>query len=179
MGFKKNWIGFLFAFLLPIVVILFWWGAFNHTDIQQTRSAPIHYAYIAFYGNLADMSGVQDKVRTILQRQEHVATGYPITVLYTDPRHSKKDDQRARVGFIVANDAHVVTPLQTADIPAMPVVRARVTASMQLAPGMAYQALYDWLKPRGRDIRLPTVEIYTPGQSINKMGTLTVDMPDN
>lgn len=179
MGFKNNWVGFLLAFLLPVAVILYWWGAFNHTEIRQTRSLPIHYAYISFYGNLADMSDVQDKVRTILQAQQHIATGDPIAVLYTDPRHSKKDEQRARVGFVVAQNAPVVAPLQSGDIPAMPVVQARVTASLQLAPGMAYQGLYDWLKPRGRDIRLPTIEIYTPGHSINQMGTLTVDMPDN
>ncbi len=177
MLIKKNWIGFVFAFLLPVVVVLMWWGAFNHTDIRETRSAPLYYAYQDFYGNLADLPDLQDKVRFQLMSQQ-VQPERPIVVLYTDPRSTKKDEQHAHVGYLIAAGAAVKQPLQTAALPARDVLRATVKASLQLAPGMAYQALFNYLKPQGKDIRLPTVEIYTPGTSINQMGTLTVDMPD-
>jgi effector-binding domain-containing protein len=48
---------------------------------------------------------------------------------------------------------------------------------MLLAPSMAYQALHDYLKPSGQDIRMPSVEVYVAGDAINKMGTLTVEIP--
>ncbi len=174
---KKNWLGFVFAFILPLVLVLTWWGAFNHTDVRETQSEPFRYAYIDFYGNLADLSDVQDKLATTLVSQ-HVTPHNPVTILYTDPRVTKKNEQRARVGYLIDADTVVTMPVKVAVMPERHVLRATVQASLSLAPGMAYQALYNYLKPRGEDIRLPTVEIYTPGQSIGQMGTLTIDMPD-
>jgi effector-binding domain-containing protein len=174
---KKSWLGFLFAFLLPIVLIFAWWGAFNHTDVRETHSAPMRYAYVDFYGNLADVSAAQDKLRAAIIAQR-IEPGDPVVVLFTDPRVTKTNEQQAQIGYVIAPNAGVARPLKSAVLPARNVLQASVRASMGLAPGMAYQALYNYLKPQGKDIRLPTVERYTPGTSINQMGTLTVDMPD-
>ena len=174
---KKSWTGFIFAFLVPILIVLYWWGIFNHVEISQTRSEPVHYAYIGFYGALGNIGDAQKKLREELVAA-HIDPGSPVTVLFTDPRKTKADAQRARIGYEVPPGTSVPAPVKLADIPAHNVLRASVQASLQLAPSMAYQALYDYLRPQGLDIRMPTVEIYTAGHSVSEMGTLTVDMPD-
>lgn len=174
---KKSWAGFILAFVLPISLVLVWWGAFNHTDIRLTRSDRIRYAYIDFYGNLADLPTVQDKLHSLLLSQR-IDPGDPIVVLYTDPRKTGVNAQRAHIGYMIDNTIKVALPIQSGFLPAQNVLRAQVQASVQLAPSMAYQALHNYLKPQGKDIQFPTVEHYSPGHSISQMGTLTIDMPD-
>ncbi len=173
---KRNWLAFIFAFALPILLAYWWWGGFNRPRIQILQSKPVYYAYIEYYGDFGNLPDVQQKVYTAL-RAQHIEPGSSVTILYTDPRTTKKHDQHAWVGYAVRTATTVKPPLQTATLPVQSVLRAQVRASMFLAPGMAYQALHDYLQPLGKDIRMPTVEIYTAGKSINQMGTITVDMP--
>jgi hypothetical protein len=56
------------------------------------------------------------------------------------------------------------------------VVAAKVHAAVILAPSKAYQALADYLKPMGRDITLPAVEIYRPSGTPARVGELTVEV---
>lgn len=174
---KKNWLAFVFAFILPILVTFWWWGGFNHATIQEMQSEPLHYAYSEYYGDYGNLTDVQQKVFAALRAQK-IEPGNSITILYADPRTTKKRDQHARVGYLIAPDAQVKEPLKTDDLPSRPVLRAQVQASMLLAPGMAYQALHDYLKPMDKDIRMPSVEVYTAGTSISQMGVLTVDIPN-
>ncbi len=175
---NKAWAGFLFAFVLPIIIVLAWWGAFSHATISETVSTPIHYAWIDYTGDLTDLPEAQSKFRDVLS-MDHIAPGRPVVVLLTDPRKSVKNKQHARIGYEVPlQTVAPTTTIHIDDIPARHVLRATVKASLLLAPGIAYQGLYDYLKASGHDIRLPTVEVYTPGNSINEMGHLSVDMAD-
>ncbi|MHB1677448.1 MAG: hypothetical protein ACYCSS_07910 [Sulfuriferula sp.] len=174
---KRNWLAFVFAFALPILLAFWWWGGFNHATVQTLQSEPLYYAYSEYYGDFGNLPNIQQKVYAAL-RAQHISPGSSVTILYTDPRITKKHDQHARVGYAIPPATTVTTPLQTAILPARSVLRAQVQASMLLAPGMAYQALHNYLKPQGKDIQMPTVEIYTAGKSINQMGVITVDMPD-
>lgn len=174
---KRNWLAFVFAFALPILLAFWWWGGFNHATVQVLQSEPVYYAYIEYYGDFGNLPDIQQKVYQTL-RTQHIEPGSSVTILYTDPRTTKKHDQHARVGYTIHSATAIMPPLQTATLPAQSVLRAQVQASMLLAPGMAYQALHNYLQPQGKDIRMPTVEIYTAGKSISKMGTITVDMPN-
>lgn len=174
---KKNWLAFLLAFVLPILLTFWWWGGFNHTTVKPAISEPLHYAYTEYYGSYGNLADVQQKVYAAL-RNQNVEPGKSITILYADPRTTSKRDQHARIGYLVAANAVVRQPILTADLPAQKILRAEVQASLSLAPGMAYQALHDYLKPMGKDITMPSVEIYTAGSSISEMGVLTVDIPD-
>ncbi len=174
---KRNWIAFVFAFALPILLAFWWWGGFNHATVRVTRSELLYCAYSEDYGDFGNLPDIQQKVFTALLAP-HIAPGSSITILYTDPRTTSKHDQDARVGYVISPTTVVKPPLQTATLPAASVLRAEVRASMLLAPGIAYQSLHDYLKPQGKDIRMPTVEVYIAGQSINQMGVITVDMPD-
>ena len=174
---KKNWLAFVFAFLLPILLAFWWWGGFNHAGVEITQSEALPYAYSEYYGDYGNLPDIQEKVYNALLAQR-ITPGSSITILYTDPRTTKKHDQHARVGYLIAPATVVKPPLQTAVLPVERVIRATVQASMLLAPGMAYQALHESLKQQGKDIKMPTVEIYSAGNSINKMGVITVDTPD-
>ncbi len=174
---KKIWMGFLFAFVLPIVVVLAWWGIFRHASIRETTSAPIHFAWVEFHGDLADLPDAQDKFRRVLL-DAHIAPGNPVVVLLSDPRHTAKNRQHAEAGYEISPQAKLPPAIQVSDIPARKVLRSEVRASVLLAPSIAYQGLFDYLQSSGRSFKLPTVEVYTPGNSINEMGTLTVDMAD-
>ena len=173
---KKNWLPFLLAFILPIVLVFWWWGGFNRAVIEQTVAGPYHYVYADYTGDYGKIPDIQIKVADAL-RAQGITPGAPITILYDDPRTTLKSRQRARVGYLLAPDVRIKEPLQVSDLAARPVLVARVQASMLLAPSTAYQALHDYLKTRGQDIRMPTVEIYVPGKSINQMGILSVEMP--
>lgn len=173
---KKNWLAFVLAFILPILLTFWWWGGFNHANVQEVQSEPLHYAYTEYYGDYGNLSDVQQKVFAALRAQQ-IEPGKSITILYADPRTTKKHDQHARIGYLVSPATQVKEPIKTDDLPGRKVLRAEVQASLLLAPGMAYQALHDYLKPKGKDIRMPSVEIYTAGTSISQMGVLTVDMP--
>jgi hypothetical protein len=174
---KKNWLAFLLAFVLPILITFWWWGGFNHAGIQEVQSEPLHYAYTEYYGDYGNLTGVQQKVFAAL-RDQHIEPGKSITILYADPRTTRKHDQHARIGYLIPLTAQVKAPIQADTLPARPVLRTEVQASMLLAPGMAYQALHEYLKPMGKDIKMPSVEVYTAGTSISQMGTLTVDTPN-
>lgn len=173
---KKNWLAFVLAFVLPIVLAFWWWGGFNQVKVEETVLGPYHYAYAEHVGNYGKIPDIQIKVANAL-RAQGITPGGSITILYDDPRITVKREQRARVGYMLPTGIEVKAPLLVDDIPARPVLTARVRASLLLAPSMAYQALHDYLKPKGQDIRMPTVEIYLPGTSISEMGVLTVQMP--
>lgn len=173
---KKNWLAFALAFVLPIVLVFWWWGGFNRATVEETVLGPYHYVYAEHIGSYGKLPDIQIKVANAL-RAQGISPGVPITVLYDDPRVTPKREQRARVGYLLPSGVHVKAPLLVDDIPARPVLAARVQASLLLAPSIAYQALHNYLKPNGRDIRMPTVEIYVPGTSIREMGVLTVQMP--
>ena len=173
---KKNWLAFLLAFILPLILAFWWWGGFNDATVTVTENEPQYYAYTDYYGDYGNLPNIQQKVYTALAAQK-IAPGKFITILYTDPRTTQKRDQHARVGYLLPANTVVKAPILTDTLPRRKVLRASAQASLMLAPGMAYQALHEYLQPSGKDIQMPTVEIYTAGSTINEMGVLTVDMP--
>lgn len=166
---------FLFAFILPLVVIYAWWGGFNPVDIREESAGPYTYAYLEHTGDYAKLPDKQIEARVALERQK-ITPGLGITVLYSNPDIVAKDSRQGRTGYLVPPGTQVVEPLKVDTIAARPVLRARVQAGVLLAPSRAYAALDKYLQARGRGIAMPTVEIYTPGDSAYRMGVLTVEM---
>ena len=176
--FKKQWLIILFSFVLPIAFIWWWWGGFNAVQVGEQVTGPYHYAYQDYVGDLADAGKAQAQVRLLLT-QDGIPVGDSITVLMTDPRKTREDRQQAQVGYLVADSVRrVPAGVKLATVPRRRVLVATVQAGVMIAPSKAYQALHDYLKGRGQDIRLPTVEVYHAGDSINRMGVLTVQMAE-
>lgn len=171
---KKQWPAFLLAFVLPIVLVFWWWGGFNRVQITETETGPYRYAYLDYEGPISNMRKTQ---RTALNRfkQAGVEAGDTINLIMTDPRASG-GKVRARVGYMLDETASVPEGLKEDRIPRRAIYAASIQAAILLAPSKAYQALHDTLKPLGREIAMPTVEIYRPSESASRIGTFTLEM---
>ncbi len=165
---KNQWPAFLLAFLLPLIGVFWWWGAFNTTTLDVVETGPYRYAYAEYTGDYTHLPQRQQEVLKNLERQGVEALD-SLTILYDDPRTTPKKEQRARVGYLIGPDAQAHDPVQVAEIPRRRVLRAQVKAQPLMAPGKAYSALIEHLKEQGQELRLPSLELY-------KNGVLTVEM---
>jgi effector-binding domain-containing protein len=157
---KKQLAYFFLVFLLPIIAIFWWWGAFNEVQVDSGQMrGPYHYAYLTQISDLSKMLEAQQTALHKLKEQK-IESGAPIVVLTTDPRVTKRKEQVAQVGYLIDPGAQVAEPLKVADIPARRVVVAHVRAHPTFAPGKAYTALLKFLDAQGLKLVLPTVEIY-------------------
>ncbi|HCA27833.1 MAG TPA: AraC family transcriptional regulator [Betaproteobacteria bacterium] len=165
---KKKWLGFIFAFLLPIIVAFWWWGAFNNVNIRIEARGPYRLAYREETGDYAKLPDRQQQVLKMLHSQM-VKTGAPTILLLNDPRVTRKQDLKAYVGYLVAPHVQVHAPLKIKMIPLRRALIAEVKAQPLLAPGKAYHALIKYLAENKQPFRLPTLEIYQDG-------VLTIEM---
>lgn len=165
---KKNWAFFLLAFVVPIVGIFWWLGAFSTPTVETAQRGPYHYAYADYQDDYAKLLDKQPEVIRAFEAQ-HIARGASIMLIFNDPRTTPKKEQTARIGYLIDPGATVREPLKVADVPARTVLMVRVHAHPRLAPGKAYGALLRYLQEHGMKFNLPTVEIYQNGE-------LTVEM---
>lgn len=172
---SKKLLPFLLAFVLPLLAVYAWWGGFNPVSIEPAQGGPYTYAYLEHTGDYSKLPDLVVKARQELAAAK-VEAGLPITVLYSNPDLVDVGERRARTGYLVAPGTRVEPPLMIDTLPARPVLRVRVQAGSLLAPGRAYAALDQYLQARGQGIRMPTVEIYEPADSVLSMGRLTVEM---
>ena len=172
--FKKQWPAFLLAFVLPVVLVYAWWGGFRSATVTQAEAGPYRYAYLDYEGPISAMRKTHKAVLQAFAKSR-VREGDTLTVILSDPRR-QNGNIRAQVGYTLAADAPVPSGLKAGVIPRRPVLLARVQAAILLAPSKAYQALYDTLQTQTQDIRMPTVEIYRPGESLSEIGVFTLEM---
>lgn len=172
---KKHWLIVLIAFVLPLVLVFAWWGGFSRVEIIEAERGPYRFVYLDHRGDFSKLPETQARVRALLAEQK-IGHGAAITVLLDDPRKVPSRDLRARTGYLVGPGIEVREPLKLGEIPRRPVLVAKVRAAALLAPSKAYQALYEYLKARQRDIRMPTVEIYDSPPEVYRVGELSVEM---
>ena len=173
--FRKQWPAFLLAFVAPLVAVFWWWGGFSKVDISSGEAGPYRFVYLEHQGDIADARKTQKKVFDAL-KQADLEPGDNMLMLLTDPRTTPKTQQRAKAGYTVGLKGTVPKGLKEEIIFRRRVLMARVKAGILIAPSKAYQALHDYLKPAGQDIRMPTLEIYRAGESVAQVGELTVEM---
>jgi hypothetical protein len=172
--FKKQWLAFVLAFVLPILAVFWWWGGFNSVNVEETEAGPYRYAYLDYEGPISNMRKTQQTALTKFA-EARVAAGDTISVILTDPRASS-GKVSAQLGYILAENAVVPSGLKEGRIPHRPIYAARVQAAVILAPSKAYQALYDKLKQHGKSLVMPTVEVYHPAGEANRIGNFTLEM---
>lgn len=168
---------FLLAFVLPLLATFAWMGGFNSVEIAPATRGPYTYAYVEHTGDYAKLPDAQHEARQAL-RQQGIAAGLGIAVLYSNPDVVAKGARHARAGFLVAPGSVVAEPLRLDTLAARPVLVARVQASPRLAPSKAYAALDKYQQARRRGIVMPTVEIYQPSDKPYRMGVLSVEMAE-
>lgn len=172
--FKKQWPAFVLAFVVPLVAVFAWWGGFASVEVSETEAGPYRYAYLEYEGDLNNMRKTQ---RAALGKFETagVAAGDTVSVILTDPRaaHGKV---KAQLGYLLDAAAPLPEGLTEGRIERRPVYRAEVKAAVLLAPSKAYQALSDTLEARGKQLAMPTVELYRPSGTPGRMGVFTLEM---
>lgn len=156
---NKQWVAFLLAFVVPLILIFWWWGAFNRATVEIAQRGPYRYAYVDNLGDYTDLPQKQQDMAKRL-RDQGVECGATVMALYDDPRFTAKKKQRARVGCMIDSAARVHEPIMVAEVPARKVVLARVNAQPLMAPGKAYSALLDYLEQNHIPFKLPTLEIF-------------------
>ena len=156
---KKQWLAFLLAFVIPLLLIFWWWGVFNSATVEIAERGPYVYAYVDSVGDYTDLPQRQQNMLKLLHDQG-VQEGASVMVLLDDPRVTEKKKLRARVGYMVAVDARVHDPIKLAQVPLRKVVLARVNAQPLMAPGKAYSALLDYLDKNHLPFKQPTLEIF-------------------
>lgn len=172
--FKKQWPAFLLAFVLPLVAVFWWWGGFNAVSVTETEAGPYRYAYLDYEGPI---NNTRKSQRAALARFDAagVAAGDTISVILSDPR-AARGKVRARLGYLLPEAAPVPDGLKEGRIERRPVYAAQVHAGVLLAPSKAYQALADALEPRGKELAMPTVELYRPSGQAGRIGTFVLEM---
>lgn len=171
----KSWLPIIGAFIVPIVAVYAWWGGFNSAVIVEAERGPYVYAYLDHSGDFAKLPKTQNLVRAAMKEQG-LGTGMPIDVLLDDPRKVARAKLRAQAGFLVDPNAVIKPPLKRGEIAKRPVWLAKVHAAALLAPGKAYQALYDHLQVQQRDLQMPTVELYDSPPEPWRIGEFSVEM---
>ena len=59
---KKHWIPFLLAFVLPLILIFWWWGGFNPASFELAQRGPYHYVYMSQKGDYYKLPEKQQEV---------------------------------------------------------------------------------------------------------------------
>lgn len=166
---KKQHLYFLLAFLLPTLIVLWWWGLFRDASIDLAQRGPYRYVYMEAQGAYSKLGSKQQEVATELRKQG-IAAGSSFTLIYDDPRTTKAGERHARAGYLIDAAAAPKAPLLVDTLPARRVVAAEIKAHPLIAYGKAYGVLLDFSKRQGEKLRMPTVEIY-------RDSVLTVEMP--
>ena len=172
--FKKQWPAFLLAFVLPIVLVYAWWGGFRAASVTETQAGPYRYAYLDYEGPISGMRKTQRAVSQAFAKSK-VPEGDTFIVLLSDPR-SASGKVRAQVGYTLATDTTLPPGLKEGQIASRVVISVRVQAAILLAPSKAYQAMHKYLQAQGRDIKMPTIEIYRPTDKVSEVGVFTLEM---
>jgi len=168
---KKQWPYFLLVFAVPVTAILWWWGLFSTATVEVAERGGYHYAYLEAQGYYSKLTSKQKEVLFEL-KQQGITPGAQVTLMFSDPRTSSKDELKARTGYIISPDAQIKAPLQSESIPLRQVAAARIKAHPLFAYGKTYSALLKFAEQHGAALQLPTVEIYDAS-------VLTVEMPLN
>lgn len=166
---NKQWPYFLLAFALPLLLVLWWWGAFTTPAVENLSRPAVRYAYLISEGDYSKVEDRQREVRDLL-KQQGIADGQAITLIESDPRMTPGSQRRAQAGVMIAADAPAVkAPLLDGRLPERRALVVSARAHPFLAYGKAYGALLDYLKVQNAALRLPVAET-------TRDNTLTIEM---
>lgn len=171
-----RYLPFLLAFVLPLVLVYAWWGGFSPVSVRVETRGPYTYAYVEQTGDYAKLAERLPEVRRGLERSG-IEPGAAFAVLYSYPDQVPRNERQARIGYLVPPGSHTPPHLEIDTLPARRVLVAEVQSAWLLGPSRAYQALHEVLRARGRDIRMPAVELYEASGSLWRQGRLTVEVP--
>lgn len=166
---KKQYIYFGLFFLVPIVVVLAWWGLFSSATLKVETAPAYDYVYLDAEGPYSKLASKQDEVLFYLNQQKIAHRG-SFTLVMTDPRTTPYKSLLARTGFVTEGPVEVKAPLNLGHQDAQRVVAVEIKAHPLLAYGKTYSKLLEYCKQHDMKLKLPTVEIL-------EHSVLRVEMP--
>lgn len=164
----KQWPYFLAAFLLPVLAIFWWWGAFTTPEVRKMSRAPVHYAYLVSAGDYSKVEERQREVRDLLKRQS-IPDGTALTLIESDPRSTPGAARKARAAVAIGVEAQPAAPLLADTLPQREALVVSARGHPFFVYGKAYGALLDHLERHGMSLRLPVTET-------TRDNTLTIEM---
>ncbi len=173
---KKQWPYFLLVFLVPVTIMLWWWGLFSTATVQTAERGNYRFAYLEAEGPYSKLESKRDEVMFYL-KQQNIEPIAPITVIMTDPRNTSYKTLKARTGFIIGANDVVQAPLAMDIMPERKVVVAEIKAHPLFAYGKAYSALIDYADQHGMELQLPTLEIVQDSVLSVEMPIMDEDLP--
>ncbi len=166
---KKQLPYFLLIFLIPVTLVLWWWGLFSSADVAIEERGNYRYAYLEAEGPYSKLSSKQEEVLHELVEQK-IKPGAEITLIFSDPRTTSYKELHARAGFLIGPDDQPKAPIQVDTVPKRKVMVASIKAHPLLAYGKTYSKILEYVKSKDTSLNLPTVEIV-------KDSVLSVEMP--
>lgn len=157
MAMNKQWPYFLLAFVLPILVVFWRWGAFAAAEVQTLPRAPLHYAYLVSEGDYSKAEDKQREVRELL-KQQNIEGGQAITLIEDDPRTTPAAQRHAQAGIVIPDKAHPAAPLLEGNLPGRQALVVSARGHPFFVYGKAYGALLDYLRQRDMRLQLPVAE---------------------
>jgi effector-binding domain-containing protein len=166
---NKQWPYFILVFVLPLLLVFWWWGAFTTPVVENLSRPALHYAYLISEGDYSKVEDRQHEVRDLLKQQGIVA-GQAITLIEDDPRTTPGSRRRAQAGIMIAeNTPALKMPLMAGTLPERRALVVSARAHPFLAYGKAYGALLEYIKGKNIALHLPVAET-------THDNTLTIEM---
>lgn len=164
----KQWPYFLAAFLLPVLVVFWWWGAFAAPEVKQMPRPAVHYAYLVSEGDYSKVEERQREVRDLLKRQG-IAGGQALTLIEDDPRSIPGKARKARAAIMIEAGNQPAPPLLADSLPERQALVVNARGHPFFVYGKAYGALLEHLERQRMGLRLPVAET-------TRDNTLTIEM---
>lgn len=157
MAMNKQWPYFLLAFVLPLLVVFWWWGAFSTPEIKVEQRNALRYAYLVSEGDYSKAEDKQHEVADLLKQQK-ITAGQAITLIEDDPRKTPSTQRHARAGIVIDANAQPAAPLLVGDLPQRQAVVVSARGHPFIVYGKAYGALLSYLDTHGLALELPVAE---------------------
>jgi len=143
------------------VLVMYYLGMFTQVPVRPMNAPSYRIAYLYHMGAYDDIEPLIDKAAEELDRAG-VKTDTACALLLDDTGSTPAPKRRAKVGYLVDEQAIVPAALEEERFPARRVVVATFSGGTLLGSYKAYKAMRQWAKTHHYALVLPALEIYHP-----------------
>lgn len=151
--------------LLGTIVVIVVMGAFSKPELELKVTPSYTFAYVNHTGPYNKVDGLIESLREKFKNSD--ITVVDAAVLYLDDASEVKlENQRSKVGFIVARNAVVPGEFEVMEIKSQEALVATFYGGSMMGSYKSYPAMQDWAGLRNKQLSLPALEIYHGKTSI-------------
>ncbi|MDQ6962343.1 MAG: GyrI-like domain-containing protein [Mariprofundaceae bacterium] len=151
--------------LVGTIVVIIVMGSFSKPELELKVTPDYTFAYIDHVGPYNKVDGLIDTLREELKNSN--LTMVDAAVLYLDDASEVKlENQRSKVGFIVARNAVIPGKFESMIIKSQEALVATFHGGSMMGSYKSYAAMQEWAALRNKKLSLPALEIYHGKSSI-------------